>query len=156
MRWVSLGMGLMLLAWAIKRRKARQYGLAIITGAACGVALDVVGIGVLGLWEYPRQPFMTWRYWVILPATWGVFGGLINMLWDSLSKYSLILIAVILAVAVGFLYEIPNLWTGSWAYFKVPVWLIAVGWLPLIIYNRAAYKLAHKVTARRSDATASI
>lgn len=122
--------------------------LSFIVGAIGGFLLDVLG-HTLGLWNYPRQPFLSRDYFMLVIPAWGVFGSQINVSWNLLREYlitfpdwtlSIVFTSILLAVLLFCVYEIPNLYRKSWEY-SVSLEIVAIGWIPLILYFRILYKI---------------
>ena len=138
MRWFGLACFIVLVILAWRKHSLKHYGLAILLGAIVGFLLDCGGV-TSGLWNYPRQPFMSLNYWLIVVPCWGVFGATINMVndWYMRSNWKSY---VILTLLIMGLYEIPNLATVSWHY-TVSALMITVGWFPLVLAFRLSYLL---------------
>ena len=136
MRWFGLACFIILLVVAWRRRDLKHYVISLGVGCIVGFTIDCVGIP-LGLWEFPRQPFLSWEYFLIVIPCWGVFGATINMINDWFMKKNWLSI-IILSVAVMLLYEVPNLITGSWEY-SASSWLVMLGWFPLIMVYRLSF-----------------
>ena len=138
MRWFGLACFIILLVVAWRRRDLKHYAISLISGGIVGFAVDLIGIN-LGLWSFPRQPFLDSSYWLIVVPCWGVFGATINMVNDWYLKSNWRSIILISLLVMG-IYEIPNLVTGSWHY-TVSAILIIVGWFPLVCLFRISYLL---------------
>ena len=136
MRWFGLACFLILLFMAWRKGELRNYAIALIAGCVVGFVIDYVGIS-LRLWEFPRQPFLSWQYFAIVVPCWGVFGATINMVNDWHMRKGWVSI-FILAVAVMAVYEIPNILTESWGY-TVSTTLIILGWFPMIVLFRLSF-----------------
>ena len=142
MRWFGLACFLILLLMAWRKGDMKNYAIAFSLGCALGFAIDGVGIP-LGLWEFPRQPFLSLEYFLVVVPCWGVFGATINMIKDWYIKSSIVGL-ILLTIAMRTIYEVPNLMTGSWVYTTSSL-LVNLGWIPLII----AYRLSFLLTNRR-------
>jgi len=142
MRYFGLLSFIVLLIICWKKRCLKRYWLSLAVGMFVGFMIDIIGVGLLGLWDYPRQPFLSLLYFALVVTCWGVFGAQVNMVWDWLKtkdRYSLL----ILSPALFVVYECPNLLTGSWGY-NAPAWLVFLGWFPLVALNRVTYLIAQR------------
>jgi len=125
LRWLILICGIILLSLAWLRGEAIDALLALGLGLSGGFVLDWLGIKKLRLWDYPRQPFLGLKYFIIALPDWGVIGMTINLLWNLIEIPLLAFIAV--AVVIFLTHDLPNLLTRSWQY-HAPMWLVAIGW----------------------------
>lgn len=125
------------MAW--RRKDLKNYGISLAVGCVIGFAYDGVGIS-LGLWDFPRQPFMSAEYWLIVVPCWGVFGATINMVndWYLGNAWYSIAVMTILFIIV---YEVPNRATGSWEY-QASAPIVILGWFPLVLTYRLSYLFA--------------
>lgn len=146
MRWFGLVCFVILLIMAWRRKNLRNYAIALGVGCIVGLTIDYFGI-TLGLWEFPRQSFLSWQYFLIVIPCWGVFGATINMLNDWYMKKRWLSIFLSSLLVMG-LYELPNLITGSWSYTASAI-IICVGWYPLIIVYRLSYLFVISRSVRR-------
>lgn len=126
-----------------KKRSLIKLCIGLGVGALIGLTLDLIlGFGV-GLWYFPRQPYWSFEYWLILPFCWAVFGAMVNVAWDW-AKGHFLLIFIAINTLLFLIYEIPNLVTRSWVY-DAPFWLVLIGWLPMVIVTRLSYLLILKI-----------
>ena len=127
-RWLMLISGITLFIIASLRGEIMDAVIAFGTAAVLGFWIDVVGIKVLALWSYPRQPFPGIKYFGLVVPSWGVFGTLINLSWEwSAAPWWSGLIAITLCLLLFM--ELSNILTKSWEY-EVPKWLVFIGWFP--------------------------
>lgn len=147
MRWIGLVVFIILLIIAWRRKDLKNYAFSLILGGLAGYVLDCIFV-TLGLWEYPRQSFMSIEYFALVVTGWSIFGAAINMINDWYMKrnwLSLIIIAVVFVTG----YEVINIWTESWIYYTS--WLLVIlGWIPLILYFRSVYLLVVRSEFRRA------
>lgn len=136
MRWFGLACFIILLVLAWRRKELKNYAFSLIVGCLVGLTIDSIGIRA-GMWYFPRQPFLSLEYILIVIPCWGVFGATINMVDDWYLKKSHFDILIIW-VSVMALYELPNLLSGSWEYTANPM-IVTLGWLPLILVYRYSY-----------------
>ena len=138
MRWFGLACFFILLVMAWRRGELKHYAVSLMIGCGVGFILDYVGVN-LGLWDFPRQPFLSWSYFLIVVPCWGIFGATINMVndWHMKKGWGAIFILSIIVMAI---YEVPNLLTESWLY-SVTSMVILLGWFPLILTFRLSYLL---------------
>lgn len=113
------------------KEKLKKYGTMFIEGMVGGFIIDAVFINC-GYYEFPRQPFLSWKYFAIVIPCWGVFGLLINVLWNWIGKEKFWRGISVTLIPLFAYYEGTNLAFGSWTY-TVSMAQVAVGWLPLII-----------------------
>ena len=136
MRWFGLACFLILLFMAWRRGYLRNYAISLIAGCVVGFTIDYAGVS-LNLWNFPRQPFLSWQYFAIVVPCWGIFGATINMVNDWHMRKGWISI-LILSVVVMAIYEVPNLLTESWLYSASTV-IVLLGWFPLIFLFRLSF-----------------
>lgn len=126
--------------------KIKKYGTMFIEGMVGGFIIDLVFISC-GYYDFPRQPFLSWRYFAIVVPCWGVFGMLVNILWTYLGKEKFIRGVLATVIPLFAFYEGTNLALGSWVY-TVPLTQVAIGWIPLSVVfagcNRRR-KVVHKI-----------
>ena len=135
-RWLSLIVFILLVSYIIIfekntkwRDKLRTYGMMLLEGMVGGFIIDAIGISA-GYYYFPRQPFLSWQYFAIVIPAWGVFGLLINCLWNWLGKERFWKGMAVTLVPLFAWYEGTNLLTQSWVY-TVPFHFVALGWIPL-------------------------
>jgi hypothetical protein len=122
-----------------------------LVGMLGGFLLDIIGHR-LNLWQYPRQPFLSRDYFLLVIPAWGVFGSQINVIWNLARKYfitcewpqAVTLTTFIVHFPLYSLYELPNLYRKSWKY-SISMRGVIVGWIPLILYFRALYKIFYLI-----------
>lgn len=136
-RWLALGIFLILLTYIVffdKRLrwqdKVRTYGAMFLEGMLGGFIIDAIGINA-GYYYFPRQPFLSLEYFAIVIPAWGVFGLLINCLWNWLGKEKFWKGMAVTLIPLFVWYEGTNLLTNSWVY-TVPFRFVVLGWIPLI------------------------
>ena len=95
-------------------------------GLALGEFLDYAAGYRIGLWEYSRHPYWTLSYWAVLPLMWTEFGVGVHAAWKSFRRPAL----VIPVMMIG--YEGYGVLRNSWSY-SVDPWIVAMGWIPLIL-----------------------
>lgn len=138
-RWISLSAGIILFFIAFLKGESFIAFLTFVISAFCGFAIDCIGIGILKLWKYPRQTFLTVEYFGIVVPAWGVFGMLINMPLNWI-RVDMALAIILVTISLLTFYELPNIKIGSWKY-SVPVWLVIFGWIPLTFVFRFLFLL---------------
>lgn len=136
LRWLILLCGIVLLLIAWLRGETIDAAIAFSLGAFAGFFIDWLGMKVLRFWDYPRQPFLHWKYLVIALPDWGVIGMMINLLWNWVETPWLAFPVVVVALFVT--HDLPNLKTKSWHYY-VPMWFAVTGWLGFILLSRVAF-----------------
>ena len=139
-RWLSLGVFIILCIGIIffdKEKnwkcKLKSYGMMFVEGVVGGFIIDCVGIGA-GYYYFPRQPFLSPEYMLIVLPCWGVFGLFINCLWKWIGKERFMRGMAATYMPLFIFYEGSNILTGSWVY-TVPFHIVLLGWLPLINYT---------------------
>ena len=128
-----LGIGVLLPA--IFRGDMKHALIAFSVGLTYGLLIDFVGVQLIPLWKYggPR-----WVYIMITVPCWGSFSMAINLPWDWIKNSWLAF--PIVAIGLFTYLELPNLKTRSWTY-SVPLWFVAIGWIPLVLSFRGIYIL---------------
>ena len=127
-----LGIAIVILAIFLEEM---QYAIvAFLIGLPYGLLIDFVGVR-LRLWKYGGSK---WEYFLITVPCWGVFSMTINLLWDWIKNPWLAF--PIIAIGLFSYLELPNLKTKSWTY-SVPLWFVAIGWIPLVLSFRGIYIL---------------
>lgn len=111
--------------------------ISFILGFLGGFLIDILGVKIMKLWKYPRQEFLTIKYFAIVLPAWGVFSVAINLVWGWLFKEFFIAVTTITLI-LFLIHELPNLKTDSWEYYT-PTWLVVLGWPPLVIVFRFTY-----------------
>jgi len=136
-RWLSLGLFVGLLAFIYVRKddgnlkdKIKHYGMMFIEGMIGGIIIDSVGINA-GYYFFPRQPLYSLEYFAIVIPCWGVFGLLVNCLWQWAGKEKFIRSMAVTLMPLFAFYEGTNLMAGSWVY-TTPFYAVVLGWIPLI------------------------
>jgi len=112
------------------KRKAKNYGMMFVEGMAGGFIIDCIGISA-GYYYFPRQPFLSIEYFAIVIPCWGVFGLLLNTMWNLLGKDKFWQGMAVTLVPLFAFYEGTNLLTQSWVY-TTPFYIVALGWIPLV------------------------
>lgn len=138
MRWFVLAGGIILGILGFLRGELWEAGISFCTGLAGGFALDLLGVEILKLWYYPRQPFPSKLYFLITLPSWGVFGAAVNLTWNSMGSMSLFVSSTTIIIGLLLFHEVPNLKTKSWVY-RTPSWVVILGWIPLITFFRMLY-----------------
>ena len=123
----------------------------IFLGMINGFLLDILG-HKLKLWNYPRQPFFSRAYFLLVVPAWGIFGSQVNVIWNLTRKYfiswewiyGVVFTTLLLSLFLFILYELPNLYRKSWKY-SVSMRKVAIGWIPLILYFRLSYKIFYLI-----------
>ena len=135
-RWLSLIILVALICLIVfydkdkRSQKLKYFGMAFVEGMVGGFIIDYIGI-TAGYYYFPRQPYLGLSYFLIVIPCWGVFGLLINCLWNWVGKEKFIRGTAVTLFPLFALYEGSNLLTGSWVY-TTPFYAIALGWLPLV------------------------
>jgi hypothetical protein len=125
-----LGIGVLL---PVVFRGEMQYAtIAFLIGLPYGLLIDFVGVK-LGLWKYGGSK---WVYFMITVPCWGAFSMAINLIWNWIKNPWLAF--PIITVGLFSYLELPNLKTKSWTY-SVPLWFVAIGWIPLVLSFRVVY-----------------
>lgn len=121
------------ISWRDKKRtlraKIKYYGMMFVEGMVGGLIIDSIGVNA-GYYYFPRQPLYSLNYWLLVIPCWGVFGLLLNCLWDWLGKDRFIRSMMVSIVPLFIFYEGSNLITGSWIY-TAPFYVVVLGWIPL-------------------------
>jgi len=135
-RWLALGIFVILIGFIVFfdksgnwKQKAKQYGMMFAEGMTGGFIIDCVGISA-GYYYFPRQPFLSMEYFAIVIPCWGVFGLLLNILWNTLGRDKFWQGMAVTLVPLFIWYEGTNLLTQSWVY-TTPFYSVALGWIPL-------------------------
>lgn len=139
-RWVELLLGITLFSLAAARGELKNFFIAFAIGAVIGFIIDLIGIAWLHLWVFPRQTFLSKEYFALVIPGWGIFGSLVNALWDYSHDLPSWLIFLLLTAMLFFLCEFSNLKTKTWKY-RAPWWTIVLGWFPLILSLRIIFIL---------------
>jgi hypothetical protein len=139
-RWLIWMCGIVFLFIAYLRGAMIDVATAFILGSCAGFFIDWLGVKIMHLWRYPRQPFLGGKYFAIVVPAWGIFGVAVNFLWDWIGVSWLAILSI--TTALFLLHELPNLKTRSWEY-SVPMWLVGCGWVPLIIFFRLIFVVIH-------------
>ena len=136
-RWIAVGIFVALIVVIIYfdrdknlKRKAKNYGMMFVEGMAGGFIIDCIGISA-GYYYFPRQPFLSIEYFAIVIPCWGVFGLLLNTMWNLLGKDKFWQGMAVTLVPLFAFYEGTNLLTQSWVY-TTPFYIVALGWIPLV------------------------
>jgi hypothetical protein len=111
------------------RNKIQFYGTMFIEGMVGGLIIDSIGVNA-GYYTFPRQSLYSLDYWLIVIPCWGVFGLLLNCLWDWFGKEKFLRSMAVSILPLFIFYEGSNLITGSWVY-NVPFYVVLLGWIPL-------------------------
>jgi len=136
--WVGWICAIGVLFLAYWRGEFRELGIAFAIGSVSGLFLDFVGTKRLRYWEYTRYRFFSLKYFVVVVPSWGVLGGLTNLLWNLMGSLQPWLILLILTCAFLLFWEGLNLRTRTWKYYA-PGWLVVAGWFPLVFVFRVAF-----------------
>lgn len=135
-RYFMLVLFIVVLVPAILKRRVKDAAISFVIGLIFGSAIDFVGSYLLRLWDYAGP---TWVYVLITIPCWGVFSMAINLLWNWIENPRVALPVITLGL---FSYlELPNMITGSWIY-SMPLWFVAIGWIPLVLSFRVIYALS--------------
>ncbi len=132
-RWFMLVLGIAMLVLAILRQDLWCAVVAFVLGLIYGPMIDLIGSKIMKLWKY-NGGFGPGYFLITVPC-WGVFSMTINLLWDWIRSPWL---AFLMLICLFTYLELPNLKTKSWAY-SVPLWLVAIGWIPLVLSFRGIY-----------------
>ena len=136
-RWISLTVFVVLVALISVRSegdwktKVKKYGTAFIEGMVGGLIIDSIGINA-GYYYFPRQPVYSFNYFSIVLPCWGLFGLLINYIWENVGKNKFGKGMMVTLFPMFLFYEGHNIYTGSWVY-TTPFYVVALGWIPLIL-----------------------
>ena len=136
-RWLWLAISITLVSLSFIEGTPERALVAFAVGVVAGFLIDSIGSMKLCLWKYPRQPYLTKEYLLIVVPCWGIFGMMVNLLWDWI-EVSPWVVFVVLVVGLGVFWEALNLKTKSWEY-HAPKWSIVVGWFPLLLVLRIPY-----------------
>ncbi len=136
LRWLILICGIILFLIAWLRGEIIDVAIAFGLGIFAGFFIDWLGMKVFRFWDYPRQPFLHWKYFVIALPDWGVIGMIINLLWNWVENPWLAFPVVVTALFIT--HDFPNLKTKSWNY-NVPIWLAVIGWLGATLGFRVVF-----------------
>lgn len=135
-RWLALVVFLILIGIIFFRDKKRTlrvkvkyYGTMFVEGMVGGLIIDSIGVNA-GFYSFPRQPLYSLDYFTIVIPCWGVFGLLLNCLWDWFGKERFLQSMAVSILPLFVFYEGSNLITGSWIY-TVPFHIVVLGWIPL-------------------------
>jgi len=142
---IGIAMTVVLFATAILLGMPLEQGLLYmcLCTAAFGVTLDrLLGKGLV-LWDYPRAPYYSRRYWKLVPLAWAYFGLLFASVYFIVNSvigspiYAALVIWAILCIPQ----EVLGLYVRkSWRY-NAPMWVVALGWIPLIATMTAIREL---------------
>lgn len=134
-RWLALGIFCLLLVGITffdkGNKKFKRFGMMFLEGMVGGFIIDSIGINA-GYYYFPRQPFLSVEYFAIVIPCWGVFGLLINCLWNWLGKEKFMRGMVMTLIPLFAFYEGTNILTNSWVY-HTPFWAVGLGWMPLVL-----------------------
>ncbi len=139
-RWIGLLCAIGLFCLAYWKVELKEAGIAFTVGAFAGIFVDFIGIKVVRYWTYTRHPFPSVNYFAIVIPCWGIFGALVNLLWNRMGGLQSWLIFLILTTALLIFWEMLNLLTRTWKY-NTPIWLVMIGWFPLVFLIRVAYSI---------------
>lgn len=132
-RWLMLALGIGVLFPTILKGEIGYALIAFLCGMIYGLLIDLLGTKMIGLWQYTGQQK---EYFIITVPCWGIFSMAVNLIWNWIEVPWLAFIAI--SIGLFLFLEVPNLKTRSWVY-KVPVWLVVIGWIPLILSFRVLY-----------------
>lgn len=135
MRWFGLITAIILIPLAYMTGETVEAFIAFIAGAFLGLFIDYIGIEKLKLWRYPRQLFLSRKYFLIVIPAWGVFGMIINLFWIWFNVKALFMF---ITLGLLILYEFPNLNSKSWEYYTSSK-IVIIGWFPMVILFRATF-----------------
>ncbi len=137
-RWLALGVFILLLVAIASfdkrsnwKEKFKRHGIMFLEGMVGGFIIDNIGIRA-GYYYFPRQPFLSLEYFTIVIPCWGVFGLLINCLWNWFGKEKFIRGMAMTLFPLFAFYEGTNILTNSWVY-HTPFWVVGLGWMPLVM-----------------------
>jgi hypothetical protein len=127
--------------------------LSFFVGMLNGFILDTVAHR-LKLWSYPRQPFLSKNYFLLVIPAWGVFGSQVNVMWNLVREHwmniewlsGVTITTIFLTFSLFVLYEIPNLYRKSWQY-STSLTKVLPGWVLLILFFRAFYKILYLIVS---------
>lgn len=111
------------------KSKFQRNGMMFSEGMVGGFLVDLVGINA-EYYYFPRQPFLSPEYWLIVIPCWGVFGLTLNYLWRVVGQDHFIKGTIVTLPTLLVWYEGVNLFTHSWVY-TVPSYVVVLGWIPL-------------------------
>lgn len=136
MRWFALAIILLLVALNWKNIKKHKWNgiieilVPFCEGMVGGLIIDAVAFH-FNFYNFPRQPAYSLNYWLVVVPCWGVFGLVINSLWDRFGgKWWRAIIFTTLPLLL--FYESSNLITQSWLYNVSFGWVV-LGWTPLVL-----------------------
>lgn len=119
----------------IKRPKWSEILCAAVTGSIMGVFLDFIASS---FWSYPRIPFGTLTYLLIVVPAWSLYAIMTWSTW-KLTKNVLLTTLIVMIATEGI-----NLIMGSWSY-TTPLWVFALLWTPLVAGTLAAIAVVNKL-----------
>ena len=147
-RWLMLVLGILVVIPAIAKGESQNVIIAFVIGMLYAVIIiDPLGVKVFRFWKYAGT---TKTYIFATVPCWGIFGILINIPWDWMHNHQWLAFSVI-TISLFLLMEMPNLRTKSWEY-SVPLWLVAIGWIPLILSYRFLYVIALNIFSHQEVA----
>ena len=124
-RWFALLSGILFLWLSVQIFGENGIKISLISflsGMVSGFILDVFATR-FSLWSYPRQPFKSKYYFLIVTPAWGVFGMQVNVFWNFLRLLlagewisSVSCVGSIITAILFVSYEFPNLRRKSWQY----------------------------------------
>ena len=144
MSWLMLLLGIIVLIIAYLWGEPNTLVIFLPISGLIGWLIDDLGIRRLGFWEYTRFPYPSFRYFLILPVCWGIFGMTINFIWLTIGNNRWWAIIAVYAILLGS-HEGLNQFTKSWRYKKVSLWIVVIGWFPLILFYRAVFYLIWRI-----------
>ncbi len=136
-RWLALIVFIILGVFIAREKKCNVvqkficHSTAFLEGMVGGLIIDSIGVN-LGYYYFPRQPLYSLNYWLIVIPCWGVFGLLVNYLWERIGEEKFIKGLSVTLLPLFAFYEGSNLITGSWVY-TVPFSVVLAGWTPLVL-----------------------
>ncbi len=130
-----LVLGVSVLLPAIFNGDIKHALIAFSIGLIYGLLIDFVCVLLVPLWKYSGPK---WVYFMITVPCWGAFSMAVNLPWDWIKNPWLAF--PIVTVGLFIYLELPNLKTKSWTY-NVPLWFVAIGWIPLVLSFRGIYIL---------------
>lgn len=135
-RWLALVAFLLLILFIsfrdkkrTLRNKLKYYGMMFVEGMVGGLIIDSIGVNA-GFYSFPRQPIYSLDYWLIVIPCWGIFGMLLNCLWDWFGQDKFLRSMAVSIIPLFIFYEGTNFITHSWIYTS-PFSVVVAGWIPL-------------------------
>ena len=145
MRYLHLVIGLASPLFILLNGQVSSYLKAFLLAVPFGLCIDYIGIAKLKYWHYPRVPFPSKTYALLILPAWGILAVTTNLLYDLILK---ITVSDILALSLSTVLlllesELLNIKTNSWKYNynKFSRYTFCMGWSLLIVCIRIFYLL---------------